>query len=128
MSNCYTQFSTRIPWQGAARAALLEKLRCSEGDDDASVPCDFAEQPEGIWLSSEASADLDALVALLVDVQSAFHLPPIGFEFSVSCSKPALDEFGGGAVVLKGGQATWLSTSTWLGEQLAAPSSASPSL
>jgi hypothetical protein len=43
------------------------------------------------------------------------------------CSKPALDEFGGGAVVLKGGEATWLSTSSWLGELLAAASSTSPS-
>lgn len=53
--------------------------------------------------------------------------PPVGFEFSLSSSKPALDGFGGGAVVLKGGEATRLSTSTWLAEQLPEPSCASPS-
>ena len=59
-------------------------------------------------------------MAILADVQSTFTLPPFGFEFSVSCSKPVLDEFGGGAVLLKDGEATWLSTSSWLAEQLAA--------
>ncbi len=127
MANIYTQFSVMVLWQGPARPALLAKLRAPDDPECLSPPCEFEDQPEGIWLYSEDNCDLNGVVAILAEVQSAFRLPPFGFEFSVSCSKPALDEFGGGAVVLKGGQATWLSTSTWLGEQLAAPSCTSPS-
>lgn len=43
MSNMYTQFSTLVPWQEAARAALLEKLRTPEDPDRSSPPCEFEE-------------------------------------------------------------------------------------
>jgi hypothetical protein len=120
MANIYTQFSVIVPWQGPARPALLAKLRESDDPGRLSPPCEFEDQPEGIWLYSEDTCDLNGLVAILAEVQSGFGLPPFGFEFSVSCSRPVLDEFGGGAVFLKDGEATWLNTSSWLAERLAA--------
>ncbi len=122
MSDVFTQFSVMVPWQGPRCTALLEKLKIPYDADTPAPPCEFEEQPDGVWLYSEDNCYLEALVAILADVQSTFHLPPFGFEFSVSCSKPVLSEFGGGAVCLKDGEVTWLSTGTWLAEQLAAPS------
>jgi hypothetical protein len=47
----------------------------------------------------------------LKDLQKAFDVEEaIYFEWAATCSKPRVGEFGGGAVVVKGGEALYMST------------------
>lgn len=41
---------------------------------------------------------------------------PFGFEWALTCSKPRLDGFGGGAVLIWPDRVRWLSTARWLDE------------
>jgi hypothetical protein len=116
MSNTYTQFSTKIEWPKDACTALLAKLRES-GDSPGSQVCEFAEETDGVWLYSEENCLLEELAEMLAEVQITFNLGPVGFDYSVSCSKPALGEFGGGAVFIENGKTKWRDTGTWLQQQ-----------
>lgn len=88
------------PWSKEACAALVRKLRAAQTSDEGS-PCECAQQGEGVWLYSEDHCDPALLIDILAAVQRDYLQPPIGFGWSATCSKPTLDEFGGGAVPSK---------------------------
>src|SRR5208283_5389418 len=54
-----------------------------------------------VWVGSEDSGDVDYTVDLVSAFLKRFGLDlVVGFEWANTCSKPRLDAFGGGAVVI----------------------------
>jgi hypothetical protein len=60
----------------------------------------FERESEGIWLYDDEFVDIDALGAFIFQLVRKFKLEPVGFTWSNTCSKPRLDEFGGGCCVV----------------------------
>lgn len=73
----------------------------------------------GIWFYTEETFNGDDLAELIHELICEFSLPPFGFEWANTCSKPRLDAFGGGAVWITKDGFEWLSTNNWLEEQRA---------
>jgi hypothetical protein len=74
-----------------------------------------------IWIHDEDGyVDIDALVDLIQEWMhtSEYNLNPVGFEWASTCSKPRLDAFGGGAVMVAKNCAKWLHTGQWLGSTI----------
>jgi len=73
----------------------------------------------GIWFVAEESFNPDDLAKLIHELLCEFSLPPCGFEWANTCSKPQLGAFGGGAVWITKEGFEWLSTNNWLEEHRA---------
>lgn len=85
------------------------------------------EEVNQLWVRHDESAFIESLAECLVLLLRAVHGPDhdkvVGFEWSNECSRPRLDAFGGGAVVItsKGWDAR--NTRTLLHEMIAAEQS-----
>lgn len=55
-------------------------------------------RPEGLWLLDSERADLDKMAALIQAAILLYDLPPVGFEYACTGSRPAADAYGGGVV------------------------------
>jgi len=55
-------------------------------------------QPKGLWLFESTNADLDKMAAVIQAAILLYDLPPVGFEYACTGSRPAEDVYGGGAV------------------------------
>jgi hypothetical protein len=70
------------------------------------------EAEDHLWCYSEESAHMEQLADYVQAVLEKFDLPDkVGWAWAETCSKPRLDEFGGGAVVVTKDQQYW--TTTW---------------
>lgn len=73
-----------------------------------------------LWVHIDESGDLELLAAILAYAMD--HMPEVedrqGFQWAETCSKPRIDEFGGGACFIRRGHdVAWLHTSSWLAGQ-----------
>jgi hypothetical protein len=148
MSNNYTQFSFQIvvtkeqaEWLSAVHAlcsdlqeavdgepprppsdprfasayTLIEQ--CIAGDLSASVEIDAGEG--AAWFHADDCGDVEYTADLLAAMLAAFDSDAIlSFTWANTCSKPRLDEFDGGAVVITKDDTKWLSPSRWIDEQV----------
>lgn len=73
----------------------------------------------GIWFYTEETFDPPELAEILYEIICEFDLPPFGFEWANTCSKPQLDAFGGGAVWITKYGFQFVSTNNWLEERRA---------
>ena len=109
MANNYTQSSSQlaIPKDKHDQAqAIIDKfMKQFEDDEDVYCGIQVELESEGVWIYGEESFEPDQaaeLVQLLLDeleIKEAFI-----FSWAYTCSKMRLDEFGGGACLVRPGQ------------------------
>lgn len=128
MANNYLQFSFKVPmseeagrWcqsrldclgelaygtEDAEDAALIEEVRGWELgkvllDEQTSLGFSSEYEDGALYLWAEESGDVEHAALFVLEYLRKWEPTGIvGFEYSVSCSKPRVDEFGGGAVVI----------------------------
>ncbi|NCA70847.1 MAG: hypothetical protein EOM91_12200 [Sphingobacteriia bacterium] len=123
MADYYTRFSFEIKTHQPERigefVAIQNQKRqhaldaCDEGDDDAfyAIYSGIAFEETGtdrLWVRDlDGCGNVDAAIGLVQSWLDFFDIDDgVAFEWSVSCSKPRLDGFGGGGVVVTRKQAT----------------------
>ncbi len=68
-----------------------------------------------VWVGSEDLGDVDYTADLVQAFLKRFDLDlVVSFEWANTCSKPRLDAFGGGAVVISRRNADWFNTRTFV--------------
>ena len=93
-----------------AALGLAEKR---DGDPCLQVVHDDKEGT--VWVRSEDSGDVDYTADLAQAFLKRFDLDlVVGFRWVNTCSRPRLDAFGGGAVVISRRNAVWFNTGTLL--------------
>ena len=131
MANYYTLLSVLFPVGSAGNVAPALALYREFRDelDEAGEWVGFAAEaddaPGGadLWLHSDEDADIEHVIAFALRCAEAFDLKGLwGFRWALTCSKPRLDGYGGGAQLLDlGGRRSlcWVDTSEWLQEEVA---------
>ena len=128
MADYFTHFSCLLDVgtsDKAARAlALFQSLR--EADQDADDPeiagFDIVRQdaPDGcsLWIHNDDHGDVEAVIRFVMRLAEDLDLTGVwGFQYALTCSRPRLDAFGGGAHVIDLGARKsigWMSTQEWL--------------
>jgi len=93
-----------------AALGLAEKR---DGDPCLQVVHDNKEGT--VWVGSEDSGDVDYTADLVQAFLRRFDLDRvISFQWANTCSRPRLDAFGGGALVISRRNADWLNTGTFV--------------
>lgn len=134
MADYYTELSFTVDCGSEAAANLLVQFLTLDEDSDpklieaawvdkewpsCGVTAVIDDKPERVWIRSSGPY-LENLVSALNSWTKRTKYPdPISFEWSGTCSKPRLDAFGGGAVVIYRGNAKWMNTATWVDKELA---------
>ncbi len=129
MADYFTSFSVLLPVGAGnieAALALYAQFEQELEADDQSVGFlagQDALNSDAVWLwDGDGEGDPENLIAYAFRCAEAFGLTGLwGFHFSLSCSRPRLDGFGGGAQVLDLGRresVDWLDTGHWLDEKL----------
>lgn len=80
---------------------------------------EFIYKENCIWFHSEESFNVDS--ASLVVQRFLKECRPngvVGFTWAETCSKPRLDEFGGGACCITANEITFMNTHQWLDEHM----------
>ena len=131
MANYYTLLSVLFPVGAAENVAPALALYRQFRDElqDAGEWIGFtaqADDPPGsadLWLHADEDADIEHVIAFALRAAEAFDLKGLwGFRFALTCSKPRLDGYGGGAQLLDlGGRRSlcWMDTEHWLQEETA---------
>ena len=140
MADYFTQFSCLIDVGSADKAAralaLFQSLRAADQDaEDPEVSgFDLVHQdaPEGssLWIHDDEHGDVEAVIRFVLRLAENLDLTGLwGFQYGLSCSRPRLDAFGGGAHVIDLGARKsidlgarksigWTSTQEWLAAAL----------
>jgi len=132
MADYFTHFSCLLdvgtPDKAACALALFQSLR--EADQDAEDPevagFDLVRQdaPEGstLWIHDDDHGDVEAVIRFVLRLAEEFDLTGLwGFQYALTCSRPRLDAFGGGAHVIDLGARKsigWTSSQEWLAAAL----------
>ena len=132
MADYFTHFSCLLDvgtFDKATRAlALFQSLR--EADQDADDPevagFDLVRQdaPEDstLWIHDDEHGDVEAVIRFVLRLAEELDLTGLwGVQFALTCSRPRLDAFGGGAHVIDLGARKsigWTSTQEWLAAAL----------
>ncbi|PTV93444.1 hypothetical protein C8J27_1169 [Rhodobacter aestuarii] len=132
MADYFTHFSCLIDVgtaEKAARAlALIADLRATdqEADDPEGSGFDLTRQdaPEGsiLWIHDDEHGDVEAVIRFVLRLAEDLDLTGLwGFQYALTCSRPRLDAYGGGAHVIDLGarkSVGWTSTEEWLAAAL----------
>lgn len=134
MADYFTQFSCVLDLgmeDNAARAlALYDQLAAElEESDDTQIGFLASITPEGggaqLWICADESGDPDHVARFVCRCAEAFQLTGRwGFQWAHSCSKPRLDGFGGGALLIDlaaGETVASLDTGDWLDHESTSP-------
>ena len=132
MADYFTHFSCLLdvgtPDKAARALALFQSLR--ETDQDAGDPevagFDLALQdaPKGsiLWIHDDDHGDVEAVLRFVLCLAEELDLTGLwGFQYALTCSRPRLDAFGGGAHVIDLGarkSVGWTSSQAWLAAAL----------
>ena len=128
MADYFTHFSCLLdvgtPDKAARALALFQSLRAADQDaDDPEVAgFDIARQdaPEGsaLWIHDDDHGDVEGVIRFVLRLAEELDLIGLwGFQYALTCSRPRLDAFGGGAHVIDLGARKsigWISTHEWL--------------
>ena len=129
MANNYQQLSSGFKLKTIAEREWWERklaVPAFEDNDEDDPDSDFnvrnyatiESDDNFLWFHFDESGDIDALVEVLqeflkdIDPEGA-----IGFSWADTCSKPRVDEFGGGAVYITATDTKWMNTDMWLEQQ-----------
>ena len=128
MADYYTHFSCLLdvgtPEKAARALALFHDLRAADQDADDPVVAGFdlvhQDAPEGssLWIHDDEHGDVEAVIRFVLRLAEDLDLTGLwGFQYALTCSRPRLDTFGGGAHAIDLGARKsigWSSTQEWL--------------
>lgn len=120
MANNYTLFSCFLPLPEEAiqyAKSLFENPPEELMGYHETLDFSHSTEKNGYWFFSEESGDPEQLADFIHHLVAKFDLPPYGFDWSHTCSKPRTDEFGGGAIWITKEGFEWMSTTCWLSEK-----------
>ena len=132
MADYFTHFSCLIdvgsPDKAARALALFHDLRAADqdADDPDVVGFDLVHQdaPEGcsLWIHDDDHGDVEAIIRFVLRLAEDLDLTGLwGFQYALTCSRPRLDAFGGGAHAIDLGARKSIgctSTQEWLASAL----------
>ena len=131
MADYFTQFSCMFDVGTAENAARAEQIRRQQADaldeaDGTDLGFDLEPDPDrgpgALWISSDGHGEPEHVIAFVLACAEAFDLTGRwGFTWALTCSKPRLDGFGGGAQLLDLGarkSLAWTDCEHWLGALL----------
>jgi hypothetical protein len=119
MADHFLLFSAMGPCANREQADwLLARLK-ELGEADGGPACAVEREGDNLWLYSEGSFNPDLVAQAICEFQAAFSThEPWGMEWAATCSRPLVDEFGGGAVVCCDGEAQFMNTGVWAADKL----------
>ena len=132
MANYFTHFSCLLPVGSATNMQTALALYQDQVNERAKADeiVGFAAEPSNptvnanesaVWLYSEENGEPEDVIAYVLRCAEALNLTAIwGFRWCLSCSRPRLDGYGGGAQILDlGSRKTldWIDLDNWLNEQ-----------
>ena len=139
MADYFTHFSCLLDVgsaENAARALAIYNVMAAEAatEDPPSEGFALAIVPghggSTLWMHDAGTGDPQAVIEFVTACAAAFGLTGSwGFQFALTCSKPRVGAFGGGAHLLDlttGETLGWTSTDRWLADQLAGGSTDAP--
>ena len=112
MANNYLEFSSflNIPADKIERAReiVAREIAKLEDDDECGYCGTLAEvENEGVWFHVEESGNTDHVEAIARALVEELELDePFVCSWAYTCSSPRVDEFGGGAMVVRRGHET----------------------
>ena len=132
MADYFTHFSCLLdvgsPDKAARALALFEELRAADQDADDPEVAGLAlvrqDAPEdsALWIHDDEHGDVEAVIRFVLRLADELDLIGLwGFQYALTCSRPRLDAFGGGARVIDLGARKsigWTSTHEWLAAAL----------
>lgn len=131
MADYFTRFSCILDVGTAENAARAEEIyRQQEAELEEAEGCDLGfdmeadpeSGPGALWIFSESYGDTEHVTAFVLACAEAFELTGRwGFTWALTCSKPRLDGFGGGAQVIDltaRKSLNWIDCDHWLAVQL----------
>ena len=132
MADYFTHFSCLLdvgsPDKAARALALFQELRAADQDADDPDVAGFdlmrQDAPEGssLWIHDDGNGDVEAVIRFVLRLAEELDLTgPWGFQYSLTCSRPRLEAFGGGAHAIDLGARKsigWSSTQEWLAAAL----------
>jgi hypothetical protein len=137
MADYFTHFSCAldvVTADNAARALELYRQFSDELEIEEQTPgfalvaIPTAEQPALLWICDDDSGDTDHVLAFVSKLGPALGITGLwGFEWAHTCSRPRLEAFGGGALVIdlaSGETLGTISSNEWLTRTLADPHTA----
>lgn len=118
MANNYTELSFLLPVSECHRDKAMRILQSDMEQmefDPGYVGFDASWEDDGIWFHHDESADVDAIIGVVQHIMKECDITePVGFCWAFTCSKPRLDEFGGGAVAITQTTIEHIDTFQWL--------------
>ncbi len=129
MADYFTHFSCLLD-VGTEEKALraLQLYESAEPDEDNRLPSDgfmLSIPNEGgtqLWIHDEVSGDPEMVIEFVLHCAEELDLKGLwGFAWALTCGRPRLDGFGGGAVAIDLGARNsigYVSTGEWLGRVL----------
>ena len=132
MADYFTHYSCLIDVGTAEKAtralALFHALLAADEDADDPEVAGFElarqDAPEGsiLWIHDDEHGDVEAVIRFVLRLAEDLDLTGLwGFQYAVTCSRPRIDAFGGGAHVIDLGARKsigWISTQEWLATAL----------
>ena len=132
MADYFTHFSCLLdvgcPDKATRALALFQKLRVADQDADDLEVAGFnlvrQDSPEGstLWIHDDEHGDVDAVIRFVLRLAEDLDLSGLwGFQYSLTCSRPRIDAFGGGALIIDLGARKsigWTGSQEWLAAAL----------
>jgi hypothetical protein len=132
MADYFTHFSCLLdvgsPDKAARALALFQSLRDADQDVEDPEVAGFNlvhnHAPVGstLWIHDDDHGDVEAVIRFVLRLSENLDLTDLwGFQYALTCSRPHLDAFGGGAHVIDLGARKsigWTSTQEWLAAAL----------
>lgn len=114
MANNYTQSSSFLPIGqdkiGRAQAIIDRVIREIESDEegDGFCCCQVEVEVDGVWFHEDESVNPEHVAEIARALVDELEIDaPFFCSWAYTCSKPRIDEFGGGAFVIKRGCKTY---------------------
>lgn len=131
MADYFTQFSCILDVGTAENVVRAEEIRRRFADEldeaeGAQLGFDLAPDPDhgpgALWISSDGYGEPEHVIRFALPCAEAFDLHGRwGFTWALTCSRPRLDGFGGGAQLLDLGACrslAWTDCEHWLAAML----------
>ena len=110
MANNYCESSSFLPLTpeevGKAEKIISRIIsKFEEDDNEGYFGADVKLQPDGVWFCHDESINPEHVAVLASALINELGIDePFVFSWSYACSKPRIDEFGGGACVIRRGK------------------------
>ena len=132
MADYFTRFSCLLdvgtPDKATRALALFQCLRAADQDADDPEVAGFdlvrqdAPEDSTLWIHDDEHGDVEAVIHFVLRLAEDLDLTGLwGFQYALTCSRPRLDAFGGGAHVIDLGarkSVGWTSSQEWLATAL----------